>query len=216
MGLQYLILDLDNTLYPKSSGMLQSIDARIDEFIAQTTVLAPEQIPGIRHDYFKRYGTTVGGMVINHGVDPDEYFRYAYDVRIKQFIKPDPELRQVLAGIDLTKVVFSNSPLEYVENVLRFLGVREIITAVYDIRFCNYLGKPDPQSYRKVLADLGAAGAECVFVDDVEANLYGAAAVGITPVLLGAARDSAHIWQLEQIYGLKTLIPEILKARRSA
>ncbi len=216
MGLQYLILDLDNTLYPKSSGMLQSIDARIDEFIAKTIALAPEQIAGIRYDYFKRYGTTVGGMVVNHGTDPDAYFRYAYDVRIERFIKPDPELRQVLAGIDLTKVVFSNSPMEYVENVLRFLGVREIIAAVYDIRFCNYMGKPDPQSYQKVLEDLGTPGEECVFVDDVEANLYGAAAVGITPVLLGAARDSAHVWQLEQIYDLKTLIPEIMKARLSA
>ena len=216
MSLQYLILDLDNTLYPKSSGMLQSIDARIDEFIAESTQLPPEQIAGIRYDYFKRYGTTIGGMVVNHGTDPDAYFRYAYDVQIDRFIKPDPELRKVLEGINLTKVVFSNSPLEYVENVLRLLGVRETIAAVYDIRFCNYMGKPDPRSYQKVLEDLGAQGGECIFVDDVEANLYGAAAVGITPVLLGAARDSSHVWQMEQIYDLKTVIPEIMKARLSA
>ncbi len=220
MNFRYLILDLDNTLYPQCSGMLQMIDRRIDQFIAATTAIPTERIPEVRQEYLCEYGTTIGGLVMHHRIDPADYFAFAYDIDVTQFVKPDSELAAVLQKLALAEIVFSNSPLEYVERVLAVLGIRQIINKVYDIHFSRLVGKPNLSSYQRVLSDLRAEGDECIFVDDVAANLSGAAAAGMTPVLMRTVHVHGHGpgdgWAVSRIHDLSQLVPEIIRARRTA
>ncbi len=216
MSIKYLILDLDNTLYPKSSGMLQHIDDRIDQYLAATTAIQVEDIGRIRQEYWCKYGTTIGGMVARHGTDPADYFGYAYGIEVRDFIGPDPELARMLRRLDLQKVVFSNSPAEYVGQVLEVLEIRDQIEAVYDIGFCQYLGKPNPSSYRKVLADLGAAPEECLFVDDTAVNVAAAGREGLAAVWLGPAPMDGVEWRIERIHDLEELLPLVLRTKRTA
>jgi putative hydrolase of the HAD superfamily len=62
------------------------------------------------------------------------------------------------------------------------------------------LRKPDPEIYRLAAERLGVATAECVFVDDIPANVEGARAVGMWAIL---HRDPAiTIPKLEELLGV--------------
>ena len=136
MSYQYIIFDLDNTLYPKESGLLNQVDQLIERYVGLKLKIPATEVPMLRQEYWKKYGTTLGGMIACHQIDPDEYINYTYNnVKIADFLKPDPILLKVLGGLKMKKVVFSNSPLRYVEEVLKVLQKRDFLEKVYDIRF---------------------------------------------------------------------------------
>lgn len=210
MSYQYLIFDLDNTLYPKGSGLLDQVDRKIDQYIGLKLKIPATKIPKLRHEYWKKYGTTLGGMIACHQIDPDEYINYTYNVEITDFLKPDPLLAKVLGGLKIKKAVFSNSPLNYVEKVLEVLQIRGFFEKVYDIRFCNYLGKPNLTSYLKVLADLKVEGKECLFIDDTPANVLGGETAGINSILFDNTLAVEGIkWRVSDLRELPALIRKI-------
>ena len=206
MSYQYLIFDLDNTLYPKESGLLNQVNKQIDQFISLKLKIPTIKVPQLRQEYWKQYGTTLGGMVARHRIAPDEYINYAYNVKITDFLTPDPGLIKVLAGINIKKVVFSNSPLNYVEDVLKVLQIQDLFEKIYDIQFCGYLGKPNLSSYIKVLTDLKVEGKECLFIDDTPVNVLGAEAAGIDSVLLGNNSVDGIKWRISGLMELPELI----------
>jgi putative hydrolase of the HAD superfamily len=216
LSYKYLILDLDETLYPKRSGLLQCLDRRIDDFMKRILDLPAEALTTLRNDYFHKYGTTLSGMIINHGVSPAEFIEYVFRVNPADFIKPDPQLALLLNEISLEKVVFSNSPLNYVENVLDVLGIHDQFRKVYDIGFSDFMGKPNLASFRKVLGDLKIDGESCIMVDDSLVNVLGAKKVGLTGVWLGKALNPDIDWVIQDIYELKKLIPELMQGQISA
>ena len=209
MSYQYLIFDLDNTLYPKESGLLKQVDRRIDHFIGLKLKVPATKISKLRYDYWKKYGTTLGGMVACDQIDPNDYINDTYNVEIRDFLKPDPLLAKVLGGLKMKKAVFSNSPLNYVEEVLEVLQIRDFFEKVYDIRFCDYFGKPNLSSYFKVLSDLKVEGKECLFIDDTPANVLGGEAAGIDSVLLGDSLEEGIKWRISDLMGLPALITKI-------
>lgn len=206
---RYLIFDLDNTLYPKEAGLLDQINRQIDLYIGQKTKIPKSKLSKIRLDYCKKYGTTLGGMVVHYKIDPKEYFRNAYNIKIADYIKPDPAQAKILEGLDFKKVVFSNSPLEYVEEVLDTLGIKDQFEKIYDINFCNLVGKPNLSSYNEVLADLGIEGKECLFIDDTPLNVLGGEAAGITSILIGEGPVSNISWVISNLAELPMIIPQI-------
>lgn len=210
MSYRYIIFDLDNTLYPKESGLLKQIDRQIDRFIGDKLRVPETKIPNLRYEYWRKYGTTLGGMVACHQIDPDEYIDQTYNlVKITDYIKPEHSVIKVLSDFKMKKVVFSNSPLGYVEEVLEVLQIRDFFERVYDIRFCNYLGKPNRSSYCKVLTDLGVAGKDCLFVDDTPVNVIGGAIAGMDSILLGEALAEDVKWRISYLTELPALISKI-------
>jgi putative hydrolase of the HAD superfamily len=216
MNCEYLIFDLDNTLYSQDSGMLKHIDQRIDNYIKDRLNLPLEQITRLRTEYWQKYGTTLGGMVTHHQIDPFDYINYAYGFNVKDFISADSKLRGMLSRLNPRKVVFSNSPGDYVEAVLQALGVADCFENIYDIRFCNYIGKPELSSYQRVLKDLGAKPQECIFVDDVWVNVQGADQAGMVAVWLSGLTAAEVKWRIGQIYDLESVVEELLADKVSA
>jgi HAD superfamily hydrolase (TIGR01509 family) len=51
------------------------------------------------------------------------------------------------------------------------------------ISFQHQLLKPEPQIYRELLEGYGLHGEECLFIDDVPANVEGARRMGIKAIL---------------------------------
>lgn len=221
LSVKYLILDLDNTLYPKSSGLLQAIDDMIDDYLVDKLKAPLEEVTRRRQAYCKEYGTTLGGLVARQEIDPYDYMAANYDLDLNRLITKDSRLGQMLSGINLPKIVFSNSPAYYIRNVLSVLGIHQHIDKIYDIEFCNYLGKPDLSSYRKVLADLKTSGEQCIFVDDLLINVTIAAQEGLKAIWLNseaAALSPRHPvkWEIESIYNLSGRIEEIFQTELSA
>lgn len=217
MSYQFLLLDLDNTLYPRESGLLKHIDYRIERYLSEKLKLGYRELCQVRQDYWCRYGTTLGGLILHHQVDPDEYLKFAYDIKIADFLKKDNQLYQTLESIDIPKCVFSNSPSFYVEQVLNTLGIRELISKIYDIQFLDFFGKPNPSSYLQVHNDLQVSGEDCILVDDFLVNIKGAEIAGLTPIWLTDSLEEDSVkWRIKEIYELPAVIGKLVGNKMSA
>ncbi|NTU59908.1 MAG: pyrimidine 5'-nucleotidase [Deltaproteobacteria bacterium] len=186
------VLDLDNTLYPAGNGLFRRINERIVEYLALRLGLAGEEGRALQQRYREAYGLTVIGLMKHHGVDPDEYSRFVHDVPLEELLAPDPALGEVLEGLGGPKVVFTNGSVAHAEAVLGRLGVRAQVGGIFDLAFMDYVPKPQPHGYRKLLAALGEAPAGCWLVDDVPANLDTARDLGMQTVLVGPSPQGPH------------------------
>ncbi len=187
------LLDLDNTLYPAGSGLFELVNERISRYMAERLEIAEEAIPALRDRYWKTYGLTMGGLVAHHGVDPEEYLAYVHDVPLDRFLRPDPELARALDGLPGEKVIFTNGSAGHARAVLEHLGIREVFAGICDIAYMDYVPKPRPHGYRKVLLERGADPANSWMVDDSAENLETARVLGLTTVLVGPGCPNGHL-----------------------
>ncbi|HET7838687.1 MAG TPA: HAD-IA family hydrolase [Rectinemataceae bacterium] len=183
--LRYLLLDLDNTLYADELGMERDILGRMNEFVAKHLGCSQAEAREFRHERVRRYGTTLEWLMAEEGFsDPEAYFAAIHPEGEEYCIKGDPRLGAILDSIDLPKAIFTNSPREHAERVLRKLGVGDRFEAIYDIRFCSLKGKPRAEAFRQVCAACGSAPEETLFVDDLPKYVQGFLAVGGVGILL--------------------------------
>ncbi|GAB4246790.1 MULTISPECIES: HAD family hydrolase [Deferrisoma] len=187
--------DLDNTLYPAECGLFREVDRRIRRFMAERVGIPPAEIPGLRAEYKRRYGVTLGGLLAHHGVDPEEYLAYVHDVPVERYLQPDPSLAESLEALPGERVIFTNGSVGHTRRVLEALGVAPLFSAVFDIAFMGYVPKPRPQGYERLLRALAVAPSRCILVDDLPENLATAKALGMRTVGVGPAgpRDG-HPW----------------------
>lgn len=84
--------------------------------------------------------------------------------------------------------LLSNTNLIHIHAVNKMLKEEhglDNFDPIFDWVFLSYemgLAKPSPEIYEKMLMDLGTSGDRVLFFDDLEANVKGAAAVGIQAV----------------------------------
>ncbi len=97
-------------------------------------------------------------------------------------------LRHALARLGGKKLVFSNAPRHYVEEVLRAIGVRRYFDAVYTIEDARYRGKPGVQGFHMLLRKHGLDPHRCAFVDDILDNLRTAHRLGMSTVWVSSER----------------------------
>ena len=64
------IFDLDNTLYPRNANVYAQVDERIRTFVGKLLDLGPEEAQRVQKDYYRRYGTTLRGLMVEHGIEP--------------------------------------------------------------------------------------------------------------------------------------------------
>ena len=186
------LLDLDNTLYPRNSGFFDRISQRIDRYMERHMGLPVAEIPKLREDYRRRFGVTLGGLIAEHQVDPGHYLDYVHDVPVERYLDPDPTLGAALEALGGRKVVFTNGSTGHARTVLSRLGLNGQIDGIFDIAFMDYIPKPFPHGYRKLLRELDADPAACWMVDDLAANLDTGREMGMTTVLVGPEPQGAH------------------------
>ncbi|MEA3340496.1 MAG: pyrimidine 5'-nucleotidase [Chloroflexota bacterium] len=216
MALKFIIFDLDNTLYPRNSGLLQEIGRRIAAWLRARFELTRDEAVAMRRDYFLRYGTTLGGLVALHDVDAREFLAFVHNVPVEEYLDPNPALVAMLDSIPLRKAVYTNSPSWYARGVLRTLGVADRFEQVIGIEEVGLRNKPCQDAYEQVLALLGARGNECIMVEDSARNLVPAKSLGMTTVLVDAEPDESADFVLESVLevgGVVGAFPKALSPR---
>jgi putative hydrolase of the HAD superfamily len=191
--MDFLLFDLDNTLYPPERELFSLIDVRINRFMREVVGIPPDHVDGLRRSYWQAYGVTLQGLIRHHGVDPEAYLHYVHDVDIRAQLGPDPELREMLVALPQRKAVFTNGSTCHAERVLEALGIADQFETVYDIRVANYLPKPYPEPYHAVLAAIGAPAGGCIMIEDSRENLRTAKDLGMTTVLVGNGPTPAFV-----------------------
>lgn len=183
--LEFAIFDLDDTIYPRSAGVMQAIGGRIHRYMVERLGLDEEAAVSLRRDYLARYGTTMRGLIAHHHIDPEDYLEYVHQVPLADLLSPAPRLDTALSEIPAEKVIFTNASREHALRVLRTMSIERHFTRIVDIRNMDYRSKPHPTAYRRLLALLNTRPEACLLVDDSARNLRPAQELGMITVLVG-------------------------------
>jgi len=183
--LSCVFFDLDNTLYPKSSGLMAEIGRRMNLYMSERLGIPAEKVREIRDSLLVSYGTTLNGLRRYYEIDPDDFLSFVHEIPLEQFISRNDALDQMLAALPLRKIIFTNADARHARRVLSRLGILRHFEAIVDIHFIEFCCKPDPRAYRRALDFAGVRPEECVLLEDYPANIRTAKAMGITTVLVG-------------------------------
>lgn len=182
------VFDLDNTLYPVTERLLAHIDTHMGGFIANFLNIDLAEARRVQKSYFRRYGLTLRGLMLHHGLDPVRYFDEMQPIDLSE-IDPNPALARVIAGLGGRKIIYTNASARHAEMVLERLGMAGLFEAIHDIAAADYIPKPALDSYRALCGAHGIDPAGAVMIDDIAHNLEPAAEIGMTTVWMqtGAA-----------------------------
>ncbi len=180
--IRYALFDLDDTLYPPSTGILHAVGQRIERYLIERLRMEPAEAARLRDEYRDRYGTTLGGLLANHTADAEDYLTFVHDVPVEQMLQPAAELEAILAALPWECAILTNSDRRHSERVLAALGIRHHFSRIFDITGMGYRQKPHPSVYQHVLSALGVAGSACLFADDALCNLTAAKEWGMTTI----------------------------------
>ncbi len=193
MPLRIALYDLDNTLYPFTSGVMDLINERINMFVQQRLLLDLDAAMELRHTYFETYGTTLAGLQKHHAViETEDYLTFVHDITLDALSDDTALLDAALRELPLQKVIFTNSPQEHASRVLQRLRLSDHFSHLLDIRAFEFAAKPHPLAYQTALRALGVAPEECVLFEDTIANLGPAKALGMTTVLIAPPSITQH------------------------
>jgi putative hydrolase of the HAD superfamily len=185
------IFDLDNTLYPPEVTLWRIVDARIERYVQERLGVDAETARRIRKEFLREFGTTLRGLMHHHDVPPGEYLDYVHDVPIPEIVPPRPELHRMLSSLPGRRVVFTNGSDSYARRVLSALGVSDLMEEVYGIEFMEYIAKPSPYPYAKLLQATGVRAEASLFCEDVRENLLPARDLGMFTVWVGGREDTS-------------------------
>ncbi len=193
------VFDLDNTLYPHHVNLWQQVDARIGEFVATWLKVSPVEARRIQKDYYRRYGTTMRGMMTEHGVHADDYLAYVHQIDHSP-LQPNPAMGAAIARLPGRKLILTNGSTDHADKVLQRLGLAAHFEAVFDIIAAELEPKPAPQTYQKFLKLHQVNPAKSAMFEDLARNLVVPHQLGMTTVLVvpdGAKEVVREDWELE-------------------
>jgi putative hydrolase of the HAD superfamily len=179
------LFDLDNTLYPAEAEFMTLIEGRMTHFVARETGLPRDEAFALQKKYLSEHGTTLAGLMANHGVDPEAFLNEVHDVSMASLV-PDAELRAAIGRLPGRRLVFTNGDAAHAERVLRKLELDDLFEATFHIALADYIPKPHPQTFARMTAFHDVAPARTAFFEDSARNLKPAHELGMTTVLVGA------------------------------
>lgn len=202
-----LFFDLDDTLYSPNNGVWAAIRHRIDLYMQERLNIPTTEIPELREDLFRKYGTTLRGLQILWHVDEYDFVNFVHDVPIDRMIAPDPALGVLLSGYPQRKFIFTNADRNHARRVLNRLGVAGCFEGIVDILEVSPYCKPMPEAFAVALRKTGVTDPrECLFLDDGLNNLAAARALGFYTIRVGSREPSpachaaiAHLGELPEI-----------------
>ena len=181
-----LLFDLDDTLYPATSGLWELIGERINQYMITRVGLPAEGIGELREALFKEYGTTLRGLKVTRGIDEHDYLDFVHDVPVHEYIQPSSGLPEMLASLPQERVIFTNADTRHARRVLAALEISEYFQQIIDILAIAPWCKPQPEAYRVALEQAGVNHpGSAVVIDDSLRNLATAKALGCATVHVG-------------------------------
>jgi len=175
------IFDLDNTLYPASARLFDQIDAKMGSYIARRFDCDLVEARRIQKEYFHGHGTTLAGLMAEHGVDPHEFLDFVHDIEM-DVLEENLPLAAAIAKLPGRKIVFTNADIPYAGRVLDRLGLSASFEAIHDIHAMDLKPKPQASAYAGLCAAFGLDPTQSLFVEDMARNLQPAKAIGMTTV----------------------------------
>jgi pyrimidine 5'-nucleotidase len=181
-----LFFDLDDTLYPASTGLWTAIKDRINLYMCERMGIPENDVPVLREQYFKMYGTTLRGLQARHNVDAADYLAFVHDLPLKDYLTPNPIQRAILAALPSRKLIFTNADVPHARRVLAALHLDDLFDDIVDVNAVAPYCKPMPESF--AIAQEFANEPDprkCVVIDDLPRTTRAALEAGMASILYG-------------------------------
>jgi putative hydrolase of the HAD superfamily len=185
------IFDLDNTLHDAHARIFPSMHEQINAWLMRRFDVDEAGANAMRRGFWQRYGTTMNGLMRHHGTDPREFLAATHRFpELADMVVHEAAVRHALARLPGRKLIFSNAPRHYVEEVIRALGVARFFDAVYTIESTRFRGKPALAGFRLLLRRHDLDPRRCALVDDMLENLRTAKRLGMATVWVSREQRS--------------------------
>ena len=177
------VFDLDNTLYPHHLNLWQQVDERIRDYIARFLDVTLEEAFRVQKDYYRRYGTSMRGLMAGHGMRPDDFLEFVHQIDHSP-LEPNAALGAALGSLPGRKLILTNGTRKHAEAVMRRLAIEEHFEDVFDIVAAGLEPKPLARTYGRFLARHGVDPAKAAMFEDLARNLETPHHLGMTTVLV--------------------------------
>jgi putative hydrolase of the HAD superfamily len=192
--------DLDNTLHDASHRIFGEMNRSMSEWLIRNLAVEQDEADRMRNHYWKRYGTTLLGLIRHHAVDPHAFLRdthaFVSASDAGELIRAERGLTELFRRLPGRKVLITNAPTVYAAHVLREIGLSHIVRRRYHIEQMQLHGrfrpKPSRSMLRMLLAKEKVVPRRAVLIDDSLLNLRGARAVGMRRVHVQGYDRRAH------------------------
>ena len=161
--------------------MFALIDDRMGAYIQRLLDCDPVEARRVQKSHFHEHGTTLAGLMKEHGVDPHDFLGDVHDIALDR-VQCDERLGRLLLQLPGRRFVFTNGDAPYARRVLARIGVGDHFDDLHDIHASSYRPKPDPYGYRLLCDRFNIDPAHALFADDIAQNLAPAKALGMTTV----------------------------------
>ena len=164
------VFDLDNTLYPHDLNLWQQIDDRIRSFVSDFLKVTKDEAFRVQKDYYKRYGTTMRGLMAEHGMKPDDFLEFVHEIDHSPLL-PNAELGDAIEKLPGRKLILTNGTRKHADAVMKRLEIDRHFEDVFDIAAADLDPKPLPQVYDRFLHKHGVDPQKAAMFEDLARNL---------------------------------------------
>ncbi|WCJ22579.1 Haloacid dehalogenase-like hydrolase (HAD) superfamily protein [Euphorbia peplus] len=219
-----LFFDMDDTLYPMSSGLNLACRKNIQDFMLHHLNIEETEVPRMCLDLYREHGTTMAGLkVLGYEFDDDEFHAIAHGRLPYDKLKPDPVLRNLLLTMPQRKIIFTNADKVHAAEVLKRLGMEDCFEGIIcfetlnppvnDKSCCSKTGilcKPALNAFEAAIRIANVDPRRTIFFDDSTRNIATGKAAGLHTVIVGSSSLVAGAdHALSSIHNIKEAIPEI-------
>ena len=187
------VFDLDHTLYPPHMRLFDQIEARMTAYVADTLGVTEAEADRLRAHYWRTHGTTLAGLMQEHGIDPDPYLVAVHDISMHP-LSPDPALAAQIGNLPGRRIVYTNGSAPYAQRVIEARGLGGLFDAVYGVEHASYRPKPQADAFAEVFARDQLDPAFGAMFEDDPRNLAAPHAMGMRTVHVAETQHpAAHI-----------------------
>lgn len=146
-----LLFDLDDTLYPVTSGIGLDVMKNIQAYMVEKLGIEKSISLELCILLYKQYGTTMAGLrAVGYQFDYDDFHSFVHGRLAYEKLKPDPVLRNILLSLPIRKAVFTNGDKLHASRALKRLGIEDCFERVVCFETLNPTTSPAPALDNKV------------------------------------------------------------------
>jgi len=189
----FWVFDLDNTLYPPKARLFDQIEVRMTDWVMRELKVSRAEANRLRGDYWHRYGTTLAGLMTEHGVDPGPYLSDVHEIDLGH-LEHDVALARHIRRLPGRKIVYTNGCAPYAERVIDARGLSGLFDAVYGVEHAGFRPKPEREAFEAIFTADGLDATRGAMFEDDARNLAAPHAMGMRTIHVAPEReDQPHI-----------------------
>ena len=187
------VFDLDNTLYPPAARLFDQIETRMTAFVMERLGLNEAEADHLRDRYWREHGTTLAGLMAEHGVEPGPFLELVHDISLDHLDR-DTDLAARIRALPGRKFVYTNGTAAYAARVVERRGLGAVFDGLYGVENAGFRPKPERAAFDSVFRLSGVVPQRAAMFEDEPRNLTAPHEMGMRTVHVApAARLAAHI-----------------------